>query len=551
MAFDQVFNPMTMFPTLLQLAEQRRREEEERPYRDLQAQHLAEQIKQAQFVRQNLQKEEADKVRFGKAVSDVVANQDTYRDFTAPIYDESGQQVGPAESTMAAEQDVVPNTVPGPAREAPTVMGGKVVPFDREAAKSRAEKIRAFMDARDYMASKPKMVGEIMTPTEAQSFFSFGDPESKDAELIKNLSSEMRLLVNYKGLPWVKRASYKERLDATNEIIDSIFNTKSKATAEGKAEGTPTKKWQGIPQKYTAALNDAEQQKGSALTPEDVYRVTQQYDKAVEDRRFNKQLTMEQIREANREKLRKIPTGGAVALTKDDINDIADGIVVGNLPPILTGLYRNSGAVTAALAKRGYNLAEASNEYNAVKRYMASINSPQQTRLRQAVRKVDDHVDMIQDLRRQWEAKAATSDLKMFNRANLALAKQRGGPLGSIATNMEAQIVDLQAELAAVYMGGNTPTDHAMKEAAKNLEGEWDAKTFDDAVKYLKRNVQMRENAIRSIGPAGVKEESPYLPTDIKEGVKENKKLTVVERRRGKSGRVIELLSDGSKRYAQ
>jgi hypothetical protein len=68
-----------------------------------------------------------------------------------------------------------------------------------------------------------------------------------------------------------------------------------------------------------------------------------------------------------------------------DVKDIADAIESGDQPPTLTGLYRNAAPVRAELARRGVPVARMETDWKATQRYMATLNGPQQVRLRQAI----------------------------------------------------------------------------------------------------------------------------------------------------------------------
>lgn len=197
-----------------------------------------------------------------------------------------------------------------------------------------------------------------------------------------------------------------------------------------------------------------------------------------------------------------------------DAQDIADDIMKGLQPPSMRGLYRLGGPVRAALARSDFDIVKAETEWNAVQKWVAGANSTQQLRMRQAVEKIEPHVEVIEDLYAKLQAKGLPSGYKVWNKGALAVAKNLPGETGALAQALETQIVDLSAELGNVYMGGNTPTDHALQQAAQNLSADWNPETFKKATELIRKNVSLRRNAIRFTGPAGVPTTSPYYPQD-------------------------------------
>lgn len=188
----------------------------------------------------------------------------------------------------------------------------------------------------------------------------------------------------------------------------------------------------------------------------------------------------------------------------DDIAEqIAESISTGMQPPTLTGLYRYAGPVRAALAKRGYDLTRAAMDYRATDRWLASANSTQQLRMRQAAQTAFESLDVVDDLSRQLQGIVPRGRVKVINRAALKLAENGvfGGEAQRVATALEAQITDIVSELANVYMGGNSPTDHALALARKNLSADWSLDQLQRLTDLARTNLRIR---INSIGTSGV-----------------------------------------------
>jgi hypothetical protein len=204
------------------------------------------------------------------------------------------------------------------------------------------------------------------------------------------------------------------------------------------------------------------------------------------------------IQRQNANRLSAAAGGGA---TGDDAKTIAQAIIEGKQPPTLTGLYRFAAPVRAELARQGYDLTTATEDWNAVTKYLATLNGAQQTRLRQAVTFANDSLDIIEDLNGKWNG----GRFPLLNKANLAAAKQGvyGQDVQSVATQLEAQINDLVSELGTVYKGGNASTDESLRLAASNLKADWSKKTLDDAIKLVRKNLTIRTNSIRNTEVAG------------------------------------------------
>jgi hypothetical protein len=196
---------------------------------------------------------------------------------------------------------------------------------------------------------------------------------------------------------------------------------------------------------------------------------------------------------------------------QSDVKSIADAIENGDQPPTLTGLYRNAGPVRAELARRGVPVAKMEADWKATQRYLSTLNGPQQTRMRQAISTATDSLDKIEGLYKEWQKLAPTSGFKILNKAALTASKNLPGRTGAVATALDAQIADVTSELGNIYMGGNSPTDHSLGLAAKNLSADWNEETFREALKQARENIRIRNNSIIHSAPVGMSGESNYF----------------------------------------
>jgi hypothetical protein len=197
---------------------------------------------------------------------------------------------------------------------------------------------------------------------------------------------------------------------------------------------------------------------------------------------------------------------------QSDPKTIGDAIIRGDLPPNTERLGRPVGAaVESYLASQGYNVSRAVTDWKATQRHISTLNGPQQLRLNQSINALPDLLDSVDGLAAKWKA----GRFPILNKANLALAK--GGVYGpqaaTIANQLDSQIADVVADLGNVYMGGNSPTDHALALASKSLSADWDERVLHDMVALAKSNVGIRRNSIQSTGVAGASPDNPYLPT--------------------------------------
>lgn len=183
----------------------------------------------------------------------------------------------------------------------------------------------------------------------------------------------------------------------------------------------------------------------------------------------------------------------------DDISQgIADAIISGNQPPELKGMYRHGPGIRKALQDKGYNLTDATLDWESTKKHIATLEGPQQLRMRQAIDNAYHSLDVIDDLSGQWDA----GQFPLLTKVRLESAKQ--GVLGpkaqAIAVQLEAQIADVTSELGNVYMGGNSPTDQSLKLAQNNLSASWSKSTLKSATDLARKNLTIRDNSIKNSG---------------------------------------------------
>ena len=221
------------------------------------------------------------------------------------------------------------------------------------------------------------------------------------------------------------------------------------------------------------------------------------------------------IRDYNKQT--KVATSGAGGAGKAEDRSVGravgEAIMNGEQPPEMTGLTRQEvGEARAAMAKKGFNLVEATLDWNAMKRWVSVQNGDRQQRLQQAASFANDSLDVITDLSKKVSDLLPRSQFPLFNKAVLAVALNGGaGPeAAKAANNLNAQIQDLQSELATVYKGGNSPTDVGLKQAMEMLNSDWDEDRLQSAIDLAKKNLTIRLNSLRNIGVSGMSPNSVY-----------------------------------------
>jgi hypothetical protein len=237
---------------------------------------------------------------------------------------------------------------------------------------------------------------------------------------------------------------------------------------------------------------------------------------------------------ASERKANSMGGGGMV-----DPSAIADGIEQGILPPEGTNLGRGGtwAAVSSLLAKRGFNVKQAQNDLIGTRAHFRNLNSTQQLRLRTAAQTAYQSLDLIDQMSAELSQKLGTrGGVPIFNKASMTAAMQGAfGPEAQIAANnLNIQIGDLQAEIAQVFRGGYAPTNEALKQAEKQLRGEWSEATLKAASQLARQNLRIRLNSLNQVGP---------ITTQSGAGTEEGSTGNIQP-----TGNLVEMIDDKGKR---
>ena len=180
---------------------------------------------------------------------------------------------------------------------------------------------------------------------------------------------------------------------------------------------------------------------------------------------------------------------------------IADAVSRGEQPPTLTGLRKLTGLVREEMAVLGYDLTEATQDWNAVSRHLNTLNSAGQLRMRQATTFAYHSLDLVEDFAKEWDAGQfpALNNIRMKSAMEGAL----GPEAQRIANNLNSTITDLVSELATVYRGGLSSTDSSIALAAENLKTEWSKEALLSGIQLMRDTLQIRLNSINTTDVGG------------------------------------------------
>lgn len=344
-------------------------------------------------------------------------------------------------------------------------------------------------------------------------------------------------LVVYANVPTAtpkEKKVYQALIDSLDrgDSTDSVAQNLTKYQM-GKEENAPDKNDDVIKQ-YSNALATGDTAEATRLQPlvkqflDNTAKPTTPKTPTEYDQRLTDYLSARKLPDTpeNRDKAdfalkareRALPASGST--TRQDIDDTVQAILHGEATPILSNYsFRDRTAIEAGLRRAGFNQAMAEQDYKAVQRHLSTLNGNQQLRLQQAIEFANDTVPQIEQAYNRLATLAPRSGFRILNKGAMAAMKQLPGEAGSAAQQLDSLLADFTSELGTVYKGGNSSTDNSLALAAKNLDGDWNDKTFRDALSRIKQSIGIRKNSINAVKTAGVDDDTPYAPkTDVPTG---------------------------------
>lgn len=201
-----------------------------------------------------------------------------------------------------------------------------------------------------------------------------------------------------------------------------------------------------------------------------------------------------------------------VAPTEGDsgIQSIATAIEEGKQPPVTTGLYKQGAKVRAKLAKDGFDLSSANQEWQAATKQIQALNGPQMTRYVGLANSVVNTIDEVKSL----SEKMKLSGIPLANQAQLAAYMQTAGnsPGGQLAARYIGAVTTLKEEFANLVQGGYAPTEAAFALANKQINENYGVQQMAASLTEVQRLIRYRLNAVPNLATRGPGSTNRYVP---------------------------------------
>ena len=198
----------------------------------------------------------------------------------------------------------------------------------------------------------------------------------------------------------------------------------------------------------------------------------------------------------NQKEIARIRAGG-----ESGVQDVVNGIISGEQPPTLQGLYRMGAPVREGLAHAHFDLAKAQLEWARSQKQVQALNGPQMTRFFGLAKSVDRTIDEVREL----SQKMKLSGMPALNRGELMILMQTKGnsPEGQLATRYLTAVNTLKEEFANLAQGGYAPTESAWALANQQVNGDYGVNQLDASLTEIKRLVNYRLQALPGAAEVG------------------------------------------------
>ena len=209
---------------------------------------------------------------------------------------------------------------------------------------------------------------------------------------------------------------------------------------------------------------------------------------------------------------KQVQGGPAAEMNQQDnpIQNIAKAIESGHQPPTLTGMYRMAPMVKSQLEKDGFNLSQATLEYDAAHKQVLSLNGPQMLKFVGLANTVDNTIDRVQVLASQLK----NSGIPLLNQLKLqGLINAEGNtPRGQLAAAYLSDVNTLKEEFANLANGGYAPTEPAWKLANEQINGNYGVQELGASLGEVQRLIRYRMQGIPNIQSLGPGSANKYVP---------------------------------------
>lgn len=192
---------------------------------------------------------------------------------------------------------------------------------------------------------------------------------------------------------------------------------------------------------------------------------------------------------------------------KERVGQIVDGLASGNIPPTLTGMYRDKAVIEAEAQKRGLNLSQMQVEWSRAQKQIMSLNGPQATRFYGLANSVQNTIGEVKQLADQLELSGITP----LNRVKLeSLISLRGNtPEGQLATRYVTALNTLKEEFANLAQGGYAPTESVWALANKQINENYGVDQLNSSLEEINRLIGYRVQGLQSIGGGNIGPNAP------------------------------------------
>ncbi len=176
---------------------------------------------------------------------------------------------------------------------------------------------------------------------------------------------------------------------------------------------------------------------------------------------------------------------------------VGKSIIDGNQPPNISNSLSGQGfEIKAYLEANGYNLTKATQDWNAVVKWQATVNSATFQRAIVAADSATNYIQNLRNLSSQWES----SNFPVLNYVNFEAALQgvKGQDQQALAQQIKTQIVDLTQDMSSVYRYGLSGTDNTLKSSGETLSTNWGNKQLNASLDIIDQNLKVRINSLKS-----------------------------------------------------
>ena len=236
---------------------------------------------------------------------------------------------------------------------------------------------------------------------------------------------------------------------------------------------------------------------------------------------------------ALKKKITALPIGQQeMELDKQDVQSLSDMLQRGELDPRLTGVTRRGKQmVEAELGRRGINLKQMQMDQEAAYVWLHTQNNFQMQRIMGAINTTagmlnrldnpenpgDDMIGKLEEtlkaaqhagLRDKFQGPYKAVNHVFLEAAANGLFESLVPGSTKAATELTAQVRDIQEELAVVMMGGTGPTDKGLEFVQSQINKDWDAGVLRDIARNTRTNLLIRQQSLRTVMPEVLKERS-------------------------------------------